>query len=135
MTQIDAVLVADADAHDLSELLTSCRMDLVQCRTLLGSLLQYCSSAGASRDAAEAWHRLTELVQSTCDTDEDRALAANLLFDQHTGLFRFTRLCIAAQGASSLAVHPNFVIPCAARPGTRRHRHAASSMHKRNPLL
>lgn len=110
-------------------------MDLVQCRTLLGSLLQYGSNAGASRDAAEAWHRLTELVKSTCDTGEDRALAASLLFDQQTGLFRFIRFSIAAQGASSLALHPNFAIPCVARPGTRRHRHAASSMHKRNPVI
>ena len=75
-------------------------MDLVHCRTLLGSLLDYGSNAGSADDALDVWKNLTKLIETSCDTPEERAVAASLLFDDSTGIFHFCRASIAAQGAS-----------------------------------
>lgn len=74
-------------------------MDLVQCRMLLESLQDFGRTAGSSEDALEVWHTITELVKNTCDTDQDRAVAASILFDDDTGALKFCRSSIKHQGA------------------------------------
>lgn len=76
-------------------------MDLVQCRALLASLQNYGVTSGSGDDALHVWHTITDLVKTTCDTAEDRAVAASLMFDAELGALRFCRSSIAAQGAQS----------------------------------
>lgn len=81
-------------------------MDLVQCRGLLQTLQRHGIAANGSDDALDVWHTITELIKNTCDTEEDRAVAASLLFDANTGILRFCRSSIAAQGALHRGQHP-----------------------------
>lgn len=74
-------------------------MELVQCRAVLSSLQEFGSTSGAGEDALDVWRRLTDSVKSSGDIDEDRAMAASLLFDEQTGIFRFLRTSISFQGA------------------------------------
>ena len=78
-------------------------MDLVQCRGLLQSLQNYGSVAGGVDDALEVWHTIMQVIKNACDTEDDRAVAASLLFDANIGILRFCKSSIAAQGAPLLA--------------------------------
>jgi hypothetical protein len=80
-------------------------MDMVQCRALLQSLQSYGVAAGGADDALEVWHTIMQVVKNACDTEEDWAVAASLLFDANIGILRFCKSSIAAQGAPHVDAH------------------------------